>query len=436
VIIKIAAHEASSSAMALAEKDEVWSRFSHDWEQPCVHVYRHISDLLQIVYEYDLWERAEILRTNLKYQRTFLHVAVIANSEKEVQRLLDLTKAYPNENDYLHRKYFTTVEVLSGFTAYRMARVVGNERILQMIATATGITRICGNTPTPKGATSVVGANDREKLQMDVEKIGKVLKSHLEQLEFPDSFLKIVSLGDEFRLHASLTTGDPGTFECWMDYHEPNSNNIAKLLRGLISDLAKASVLSTFLQLRDSAGRCILHYLADFSQIGYADPRGDAVRRIIFTTFMNELESEELKSHVPEDYMNCEDNVGRTPLHLAVAQGFKEIVERFAENPETNLNATFVMSDEKSGKPDDDIHRDISALSLAVAHNHFNIVKSLCKTPTGRLDVNWRTATEIRLLGRFNERYFVRWSPLQLAAFKGHVETLEILLKQVSILQP
>jgi hypothetical protein len=39
-------------------------------------------------------------------------------------------------------------------------------------------------------------------------------------------------------------------------------------------------------------------------------------------------------------------------------------------------------------------------------------------------------------LGRFNERYFVRWSPLQLAAFKGHVETLEILLKQVSILQP
>lgn len=424
---------ASSSAKAGSEEDEVRSRYFHDWEQPFVHVYRHISDLLQIVDEYHLRDEREILRTDQIHQRTFLHVAVIANSEKQVQRFLDLTENYLDGEELY--QYLRTVEGLSGFTAYEMARVVGNERILQMIATATGITRICGNTPS---ATSVVGANDREKLQMDVEKIGKVLKSHLEQLEFPDSFLKIVSLGDEFRLHASLTTGDPDTFKCWMDYHEPNSNTIGKLLKGLISELGKASALSTFLELRDSAGRCILHYLADFSQIGYADPRGDAVRKIIFKTFMDELESEELKSHVPKDYMNCKDNVGRTPLHLAVAQGFKEIVERFAKNPETKLDATFVMSDEKSGVPDRDIHRDISALSLAVAHNHFNIVESLCKTPTRQLDdiINWRTATEIRLLGRFNERYFVRWSPLQLAAFKGHVETLEILLKQVSILQP
>ena len=43
--------------------------------------------------------------------------------------------------------------------------------------------------------------------------------------------------------------------------------------------------------------------------------------------------------------------------------------------------------------------------------------------------VNRPKLTQIRLLGHFQGRLPVNWNPLQVAAFKGHVETLKILLE-------
>ena len=437
--------------MAKKSRTVALSRYFHLLDKPNISVYELLYSLLQMTDK----QPQLLMEVSPNYNRTFLHVAVMANSEVQVEKMLDMMLADMDiaasimRNDRLFRnlEYLLTIESLSGCTAYQMACVVGHKGIVDMIKRCKEKINNSWNIPaTSLEASSAVepgghGAAISQPLVAegpelsepdDIKQIGEMLKCCLEPLGFSDVPLKIMSLGDEFRLHTSLTTGD-SSINIWKLYRKKNGDTkIKEILEGIISELAEKDLISAFLKLQDKAGRHILHYLAEFSQIGVVDKEADDTRDLIFSTLIDKLEK------FPELDMNVRDNVGRTPLHLAAAQGFTKRVEYFANYRRTDLNATFSMASFEDGEQDHYDIQNLSPLSLAAANNHFEIVKSLCsRIPKDGnivdqkrdLLVNKRILTQIRLLGHFQVRYPVEWNPLQLAAFKGHVETLKILLE-------
>lgn len=150
----------------------------------------------------------------------------------------------------------------------------------------------------------------------------------------------------------------------------------------------------------------------------------------------------ELVKHAPKLDMNVTNNIGRTPLHLATAQGFVKKVERFVKHkPDmTTKYDMYSFGVDRDGEGDHFI-QNISPLILAATHNHFEVVRSLLNAARSQniqlLNVDCRIVKELRSSQHsFKKSFPVRWSPFQLVAFKGHVQTLEVLLKVSQIIQP
>ena len=202
--------------------------------------------VLNLLVEHMIYKHPQLLMEMCPTsQRTFLHAAVIANSEVQVQKVLHMILADDtssnNRDDLLSRKmkYLFAVERSSGFTAYQMAIIVGNKHIARMIADCEPMSIPALSTQSHvKNETSPPSSNrEGSERQVHIEEIGKMLKSCLEALDVSELPLKYMSLGDEFRLHISLTRLDSSTRYCWFDCHK--QIDIHKLLRGIVSKLAE-----------------------------------------------------------------------------------------------------------------------------------------------------------------------------------------------------
>ena len=110
-------------------------------------------------------------------------------------------------------------------------------------------------------------------------------------------------------------------------------------------------------------------------------------------------------------------------------------MELFANDERTDLNLTFdLLTCEEDGQRSTMKYvLGISPLLLAVTHNHVEVVKALLSIPSSResgpLDVQMRVTKSIRRNWGVTKGILeLSWTPLQVAAFEGHVETLEVLL--------
>jgi hypothetical protein len=263
------------------------SKYHYLLDRSFLTVFRALLELLEMVYE----NPRLLMEVSPRNHCTFLHFAVVANAAELVQKLLELIQADKdivssdedptssiNRKDHMFQnmRYLFTVESISGFTAHQMAYVAGNFRIISMIESCQEtMIDICGSTPTSLAASYGIELweNSTEQPEPCIRaKIGEVLKSCLEPVEIVNVPLKLLSLGDEFRLHTSLSMFDGDAFNQWYklyidtsnDHSEPGSKR-GKLLQNTISKLAEESLLDAFLELRDEGGRNILHYLADLS---------------------------------------------------------------------------------------------------------------------------------------------------------------------------
>jgi ankyrin repeat protein len=150
----------------------------------------------------------------------------------------------------------------------------------------------------------------------------------------------------------------------------------------------------------------------------------------------------ELVKHVPTLDMNVTDNIGRTPLHLAAAQGFVKRVEEFVKH-KPDITAKYDMyafGEDVIFFGNDNVIRNITPLVLAASHNHFEVVRSLLNAARSQniqlINADCRILKKLRFGEHPFPAFLVRWSPFQLVAFKGHVQTLEVLLKVSQIIQP
>jgi ankyrin repeat protein len=436
------------------------SKYYHFLDYLYLYVFERLFDILEMVYENPRL-LMEVSPTN---HCTFLHFAVVANAAELVQKLLELIQADKdiassdedptssiNRKDHMFQnmRYLFTVESISGFTAHQMAYVAGNFRIISMIEKCQEtMSGICGSIPTSLAASYGIGCRENPREQPEPylrERIGEVLKSCLETVEFINVPLKIMSLGDEFRLHTSLLIFNGDAIHRWTNLYNDTSNDhsepgskLEELLQNTISKLAKESLLDAFLELRDDAGRNILHYLANLSSESFSGR--DTFKKtceLIFQTLMNEL-----VELAPTLDMNVTDNIGRTPLHLAAAQGFVKRVDGFVKH-KPDMTAKYDMYSfgvDRDGEGDVFI-RNITPLVLAATHNHFEVVRSLLNAARSQniqlLNADCRIVKEIRVGQHpFEGSVQVQWSPFQLVAFKGHVQTLGVLLKVSQIIQP
>jgi hypothetical protein len=437
------------------------SKYHYLLDRSFLTVFRALLELLEMVYE----NPRLLMEVSPRNHCTFLHFAVVANAAELVQKLLELIQADKdivssdedptssiNRKDHMFQnmRYLFTVESISGFTAHQMAYVAGNFRIISMIESCQEtMIDICGSTPTSLAASYGIGCREENPWQQPGpykrERIGEVLKSCLETVDFIAVPLKLMSLGDEFRLHTSLFVFHADAIIQWEklyndtsnDHSEPGSK-LKELLQNTISKLANESLLDAFLELRDEAGRNILHYLADLSVETYASlVTQNKICELIFQTLMIEL-----VKHATTLDMNVTDNIGRTPLHLAAAQGFVKRVEEFVKH-KPDMTAKYDMHSfgvDRDGESDRFI-QNITPLLLAATHNHFEVVRSLLNAARSQniqlLNADRRIVKELRICHHPIKMSFpIRWSPFQLVAFKGHVQTLEVLLKVSQIIQP
>jgi ankyrin repeat protein len=131
--------------------------------------------------------------------------------------------------------------------------------------------------------------------------------------------------------------------------------------------------------LRDRDGRTPLHHAAD------AGSR-EAVNEVLAQAGVD---------------VNIADVTGKTALHLAVARNSLELIKRFVSYPLLNINAV-----DETGE---------SALHVAAELGFYDMALSLCREP----NIN------IKL-----QKVKTAWTPLHLAARKGHDDILQLLLNK------
>ena len=124
--------------MAKESRTVALFRYFHLLDKPGILVYELLYSLLQMTDE----QPQLLMEVSPNYNRTFLHVAVMANSEVQVEKMLDMILAdmdiaasiTRNVRLFLSLKYLSTVESLSSCTAFQMACRVGHKGIVDMIA--------------------------------------------------------------------------------------------------------------------------------------------------------------------------------------------------------------------------------------------------------------------------------------------------------------
>lgn len=342
--------------------------------------------------------------------RTALHAAVIANSEVLVEELMQNLQQLVKDDctNSSVREFLNQVYRRFKLTAPKMAIIIGNEHILEIFVKYRFCERHrkCDWVP-PTGVP-------REWVQEIQKSLEPVLSRELEGAGKTWGWWLQLNEGNEFAVHNALLH---------LDY-----DGLTKFMKTVETTLPHYQ-RQPFLNIRDKQGRTPLHRLAcrDDMDTNYA-------LRLLFHNF-------------PDLDMNAPDFANRTPLHWAAAQGFHKVVTALAKEEGTNLNASFSAVYEflsEGGEDDPDklrareLMRDspklVTALHLAVVHNHFDVVQALLSDkdsrypPFGPLKVN-ATCYHFIKLANFCSGHECAWTPFQMAALKGHVQTLQILLK-------
>ena len=401
-------------------------------------------------------------------QHTVLHVAVMANSEMLMTKVSEMVNDYANKamNEVYankamnevssdnsiqgHRSKFWefiyAVEKASNYTATELGAVLGIKNILKMdddselffpMVHSTSL-QSCPSCACEKSKETIqrlppLESNGKTKDLAESkdclrrQDIANILSEDLCQQDGMKIFLQKGSqlLGKEYSLHAFIAAPlYSNGFLSWEGKH-----NVENCLKAIIEKLHGKSLLPTLLHLRDPyAGKTLLHYLAEYH-----------FGSCIFPTVMKMLKED---GYVPDLDVNIKDYAGRTPLHYGAARGSIKAVQHFVEDEKTKLGEKFSMEniwvDKYNTKSKQ--HVCLTALALAMNHDHVSVAETLLKE--NRLDVNVECTQYIKLhsgehipeswapLHQSSGEYVSKsWTPLQLAAWKGQLKILQVLLK-------
>ena len=391
-----------------------------------------------------LEDKPELVFEINKKERTSLNAAIVANSEVMVRILLNVAFKITKKSIKI-RQFLEVSDTELGMNSFQLATINGNKNMIDILEFAknyslesssemSNFNVVCIPLKTYwskafdeeiKGFDDETVAN--EKLQKIRALIDPILKKNIkghnltwyERLRFKKlrscSYLitsdeettieQSMIWGNEFVLHllfASMYVGDEGM----------------PLLKEICTCL-KSDLLRYIMYLWDNNGRTPLHVLADNFDI--EDFQMTTMFRI-------------LDVHCPKVLqLNIGDFGGRTPLQRAASQGNSVVVRMLAEDLRTKLNATILKQWDAYSKHTvlgSRLHMSsgLTALHIAVLHNHRNVVEALlhARKNTNSIDVNDKL--NINLVCEHYQHTF-KLTPFQLAAFKGHTQIIQLFLK-------
>lgn len=391
-----------------------------------------------------LEDKPELVFEISKLMRTSLIAAIIVNSEVMVRVFLNVAFRTAKKNMKI-RQLLEVPDNELGMNAYQLAAVNGNKNMIEILECAKKYSMADSthmhdftNASIPVKSHWSKAFDNADVAMAKVEKIRelidptlkKVKKGHnwnwFDRLGFKRlrarsylitsdedaSIEQSMIWGNEFVLHqlfGSIYVGDEGM----------------SLLKDICTCLGE-ELLPYILYLWDSNGRTPLHVIADNFDI--EDYQVTTIFKIIDFHCPNVLQ------------LNIGDFAGRTPLYRAASQGNFIAVRTFAEDLRTKLNAT--TSTQWDLFPRHSITRlhtstGITALHIAVLHNHRNVVEALLNArKSHNINPDKADAFELDLnpLCEHSNHTF-KLTPFQLAAFKGHTQIIQLFLKVSEIIQ-
>jgi hypothetical protein len=408
----------------------------------CIYLHRNCDRLLEMVS--DTKYPMQLLLQVTDKGMSALHVGVMKTCEELVAKLLKKLKDMIDHGDKemlaCAHDYFFTVAKQYGLTAFDMAVVAGNEKIIKMFkdncfSFSYSFARKIGIPKHHVVDISKVWLHQIRELLKPILNEPSSRKDSLSKgalwKELASSFTGVL-LGKHrndpnFCLHFAAMLCSEGTFDPEDETQVPVGCSFLKHVCNKITDL---SLLAPLLVLQDDQGRTPLHACLT----GRFGKRGDIKSTKFFL--------EQMSLYFPSLDLNVTDFMGRTPLHWAAAQGLTNEVIMFIENPKTDPNVHFHgilqryedHSSKKIWRNQLNLYKNfkikffcnVTALHLATINNHVEVVEALLKCP--HLDVNALSTRHIKFECILDYLENEKWTSFQLAAYMGHVKILRLLL--------
>ena len=409
----------------------------------CIYLHRTCDKLLEMVN--DTKHPMELILQVTEKGMSALHVGVMKTCEELVAKLLkrlkDMVEHGTSEMSVVAYNFFFTIAKQYGLTAFDMAVVAGNEKIIK---------RFKDNCFTfSYSFAQKIGIPKHHVVDMSevwLHQIRELLRPILNEpsirresqsngalwKELASGFIGVLP-GEHrndpiFCLHFAAMLCSEGTID-------PDDNALIPVgctfLKHVCNKIKDLSLLAPLLVLRDDQGRTPLHACLT----GRFGEKGDTKATKLFL--------ENMFLYFPSLDLNVTDFMGRTPLHWAAAQGLTNEVALLIENPKTNPNVFFHgtlqrYEDQSSNKKQSNqssLYKNfkikffcyVTALHLATINNHVEVVKALLKSP--HLDVNAISIRNIKFECLHDYPENEKWTSFQLAAYMGHVKILQLLLK-------
>ncbi|KAG0554916.1 hypothetical protein KC19_12G129900, partial [Ceratodon purpureus] len=388
-----------------------------------------------------LEDKPELVFEISRKERTSLNAAIFVNSEVMVRTFLNVAFKIAKKNIKI-RQLLEVPDATLAMNSLQLATINGNKNMIDILEVAKTYATI-NSIPMSSFVDASIPVktywskvfDDMDEANANIEKIRELLdpmlkiiknrnnwnwyqrlrfealraRSYLITSDEEASIEQSMLWGNEFVLHllfGSIYVGDEGM----------------PLLKEICTTLG-SNLLQYILYLWDSNGRTPLHVLADNFDI-----------EDYYMTTMFEI----IDFHCPNVLeLNIGDFEGRTPLFRAASQGNFVPVRIFAEDLRTKLNAT--TSTQWNAFPrHSSITRlpastGLTALHIAVLHNHRNVVEALLHARKGLKESDFNKKLDINSTCAHSQHTF-KITPFQLAAFKGHTQIIQLFLKEQDLI--